>query len=191
VILVAALVGFLGRLFLVFPADLFARLLGATLREPAPGSLAMWLQMPGADDGFLKLFVLATWWLGALAGAVLVWRGGGRVTDLFCGLIAGAVLGLAGCATLGCLLVLGDNVPRALLGAVLGGQALGPAIATPLWIVTASLCWLALGAGLGLVLGLGGSAGAAALAFVSSPLAWLLRLSGLGKLADYFALREQ
>jgi hypothetical protein len=188
-ILVGALLGLVGRLVLAFPADLFARLLGSTSSSPQPGSLAAWLQAPSADENYLRLFVLATWWLGALAGAVMVWRSRGTVLDLFCGLLAGAVLGLAGFATLGCLVVLGDEVPRAVLRTLLAGRTLGPAAATPLWIITAVLCWLGLGAGLGFLLGILGRAGAAVLAALASPLAWLSRLAGLGKAADFFALR--
>jgi hypothetical protein len=185
-ILVAALLGLLLRLLLIFPADLFARLVrGGT----EAGSLAAWLQAPAADATFLRLFVLATWWVGALAGAILVARAGGRVVDLLCGVLAGAVLGLAGCSTLGCLLVLGDELPRGLLRIVLGGREIRPALATPLWLLTALLCWVGLGAALGLVLGVMGRAGSAVLAALGRPLAGLLRFVGLGKAADFFALR--
>jgi hypothetical protein len=179
------LLAFLLRLVLVFPGDLFARLLGGGAE---PGSLAAWSQAPPAE-AFLYLFVLATWWVGALAGAVLVWRAGGGAFDLLCGLLAGAVLGLAGCATLGCLLVLGDELPRGLLRQLLGARTVGPALATPVWLLTALLCWVGLGAALGFVLGALGSSGRSALAALAAPLVWLLRVVGLGKAADFFALR--
>jgi hypothetical protein len=187
-ILVGALLGLIFRVLLAFPADLFARLVGSG--GAVSGSLGDWLQTPPADAAFLRLFVLATWWVGALGGAVLVWRAGGRVLDLFCGLLAGAVLGLVGCATLGCLLVLGDELPRTLLRAALGSQSkIGPAPGTLLWLFTAIVCWVGLGAALGLVLGALGSTGTAILAALASPLTGLLRLAGLGKAADFFALR--
>jgi hypothetical protein len=188
---VGALVGVLGRLLLVFPADLFARLLGgeAVAGQPDPGSLRAWLEAPSADGVYLRLFVLATWWLGALAGVVLVWRGGGKVTDLFCGLVAGAVLGLAAAATVGCVLVVGDTVPRLLLFGLLGERDWGPALSTPIWIVTAVLCWIGIGAASGLVLGVLGRRGAAVLAALASPLSGLCRVFGLGKAADFLALK--
>ncbi len=158
---VGAFLGLLWRLVLVFPADLVARLLANTAGTAVPGSLEAWLPAPAADEGFLRLFVLATWWAGALVGVVLVWRNGGRLTDLVCGLIAGAVAGLAGSATLACVLVAADALPRWLLHAVLGDRAMGPALATPLWILTSLVCWLVEGAALGFVLGLLGRAGAA------------------------------
>ncbi len=190
-VLVGAILGLLFRLVLFFPADLFARLLGssAATGKPVPGSLIAWLQTPAADETFLRLFVLATWWVGALAGALLVWRAGGRILDLVCGLLAGAVLGLAGCATLGCLLVLGDELPRLLLRAALGERALGAGLATPLWLLTAVFCWVVLGAGLGLVLGALGGLGTSLLAGLARPVSGLLRLLGLSGAADFFALR--
>jgi hypothetical protein len=188
-VIIGAILGLLWRVVLVFPADLYARLLGNPVKTPLPGSLQAWLHAPPADEGFLRLFVLATWWFGALAGVILVWRRGGRVTDLICGLVAGTVAGLAGSATVACALVLGDALPRAVLSGLLGSREVVPAIATPLWLVTAAIFWLIQGAVLGLVLSLLGSAGAACLAFLGSPLAWLLGLFGLGKLADFFALR--
>jgi len=55
----------------------YARLLGGASRVPAPGSLQSWLLEPSPDEGFLRLFVLATWWVGPLLGAIVVlwiWR---------------------------------------------------------------------------------------------------------------------
>ncbi len=188
---VGAFLGLLWRLVLVFPADLVARLLANTAGTAVPGSLAAWLQAPAADEGFLRLFVLATWWAGALVGVVLVWRSGGRLSDLVCGLIAGAVAGLAGSATLACVLVAADALPRWLLHAVLGDRAMGPALATPLWILTSLVCWLVEGAALGFVLGLLGRAGAAVLAVAGAPLVWLLRVCGMGNAAEFFELRGE
>ena len=64
--------GVLGRLLMVFPADLFARLLGAEAVEglPEPGSLQMWLQQPPPEGAYLRLFVLATWHGASTSG----WR---------------------------------------------------------------------------------------------------------------------
>jgi hypothetical protein len=190
-VVVGAFLGLLWRLALVFPADLYARMLANPVRDPLPGSLEAWLQTPAPDEGFLRPFVLATWWIGALVGVVLVWRKGGRFTDLICGLIAGAVAGLAGSATLGCVLVAADTVPRALLHGALGPRVMGPALATPLWLLTAIVCWLVEGAAVGLALGLLGRMGAAVLAVAASPLVWLLRACGMVNAAAFFEMRGE
>jgi hypothetical protein len=188
-ILVGALLGLIWRLLLVFPADLYARVMANPVKEPPPGSLEAWLQAPPADGVFLRLFVLATWWVGAIAGVILVRRAGGHLGDLICGLLAGAVAGLAGSATAACVLVLGDALPRALMHALMGHHPLGAGGATPLWIITATVSWIIEGAAVGLVLALLGRSGAAVLAFLGAPVAWFLRLFGMGNLADFFSLR--
>jgi hypothetical protein len=188
-ILVGAMLGLILRGLLVVPADLFARMLGTALRTPPPGTLQAWLQAPAADEGFLWLFVLATWWVGPLLGAWLVWRQGGKWTDLLCGLLAGSVAGFAGSATAGCLLVAGDGVPRLGLSMLLGDRTLSAAIATPLWIVVSVGWWLVVGAVAGLVLALGGRSTRGVLVLGASPVSGLARLCGLGKMADFFALR--
>ncbi len=185
---VGALLGLVARVLLMVPADLYARLLSGS-RGPAAGSLAAWTQVPSADDGFLRLMALALWWVGAGVGAFLVWRSGGRWIDLLFGLLAGAVAGLAAGATLGCALVAGDSLPRALLRPLEGTGGLGAGMATPLWLLTALACWAVLGGALGLLLGLRGKAGSAALAWLASPLAGVLRGCGLGKVARLFDLR--
>jgi hypothetical protein len=154
------------------------------------GGLSAWLQAPQADAGFLRLFVLATWWVGAIAGVALVWKAGGKVFDLCCGILSGAVLGLGAFATVGCLLVLGDALPRLLLAPLQGSQAMRSAgLATPLWLFTAIFCWAGLGGGIGLVLGLMGSTGTAVLAALARPLVGLFRVAGLERAANFFALR--
>src|SRR5205807_6798565 len=71
-VLVTALLALVIRWLLVPPADLFARLYGQGGFQAA--FLERWTQTPGAEDGFLRSFVLATWWLGGLTGLVLVWK---------------------------------------------------------------------------------------------------------------------
>ena len=145
---------------------------------------------PPADEGFLRLFVLATWWVGPVVGAWLVWKQGGKWTDLLCGLLAGSVAGLAVSATMGCLLVAGDIVPRLGLSMLLGSRTLSAGLATPLWIAASVGWWLVAGGAVGLLLGLGGRAGRGLLAFVGSPFSAVARVCGLGKMADFFALRS-
>src|SRR5205807_3842747 len=97
------LLGCLYRLLLAGPADLVARLAAAPPdANPAPGSLASWLQSPIFADGgrlrleFVKMFVLSSWWIGAAAGAVLLWQRGNRRGDVVSGAVAGAGAGFAG-----------------------------------------------------------------------------------------------
>src|SRR5207302_3665291 len=88
-LLAGALLGLLCRVLLAGPADLYARVLAASPNPRVPpGSFASWLESPLADDAFVKHFVLASWWLGALAGGVLVWKRASHRTDLPFGVIA-------------------------------------------------------------------------------------------------------
>ncbi len=178
--------GLLIRLLLAAPADLYARLLSAADREPAPGSLAFWSQSPTAQDGFVRHFTMTTWWLGALAGAVLVGRREHRRTDLLCGVVAGAGGGVAGAATLACLLGTVEAAPRAALSqlAFLGdGEAW---LWTPVWLALAVAWWTALGGVAGLVLPRFGRFGKELLAGAAGPLAWACRRFGLRRASAYF-----
>jgi hypothetical protein len=184
-VLVGAVLGLLWRLILLFPADFYARWLGDPGADPSPGTLAAWLHAPAPGGNFLRLFVLSTWWFGALAGAILSARKGGGGLDITCGLIAGAVAGLAGAATVGCLLVAGDEVPRILM-APMASSGMGSAAATMTWAFIAVLSWAGLGAAAGLVLMLLGELGQGLLAAIGGPFAWALRLGGLESAARMF-----
>jgi hypothetical protein len=181
-----ASLGLVARLLLALPADLFARLLAGG--RVAPAGLSLWLQPALAEDGFLRLFVLSTCWLGALAGVVLVRRRGGGVVDLLCGLITGAATGLAVSATAGCLLDAADTVPRLALARLVeaGGRSLPAAAAAAAWVLTAALCWAALGAVAGLLLGRV-AAGRRLLAAAAAPLAWAFRACRFERAAEMFA----
>jgi hypothetical protein len=193
-LLVGALAGLLCRLLLAGPADLYARVLAAS---PAPrvaaGSFASWLESPLAQGAFVKHFVLASWWLGALVGGVLIWKRASRKTDLLFGLIAGAVASVAGSATLACLMPVGDYLPRALwqqLARIPAGTG-GPGAVwwwTAVWITTAVASWTLLGAGAGLALSGAGRPGTALLARASDILSRILQRCGLKRAARYFAL---
>jgi hypothetical protein len=119
---------------------------------------------------------------------ILVWRRGGRWTDKACGVAAGAAAGLAGAATLGCLMIFIDGLPRLLL-AMMGGASLSPWTATPLWFVLAVGCWTLLGAGVGLLLGVFGARGVRLLSEAAAPLAWLVRMGGGRGIAAFFSLQ--
>ncbi|MFQ3649598.1 MAG: hypothetical protein SNJ75_04645 [Gemmataceae bacterium] len=181
-IFVGAILGLLGRTLLVLPADLYARVLVNPQRSPLPGSLEAWLMPPSAEDGFLRLMVGVTWWLGPLISLWAVARSGGKGLDYLCALITGAGLGLAGMATVGSLLVVGDGLPRLVLSAC-SGATLPALVATVLWIGMCLICWFALGAAGGAVLKLIGPVGQGVLRLMVTPLAGLLHLAGLEKLA--------
>jgi hypothetical protein len=170
-----ALLALIYRLLLVGPADLYARV-------KAAGTLEAWLTGGGGEEQFIKFFVLATWWLGTVGGFLLLVKHGSRWSDSFCGAIAGTVAGVTGAATLACLLLIGDAVPRSLLLRYFGTSTL-------VWIALASLWWAALGGVGSFVLrGFAGGFGGRIVAGVAAPLSWLLRVFGLERAAEYFVL---
>jgi hypothetical protein len=173
-----ALLALIYRLFLVGPADLYARVRAA-------GSLEAWFAGGASEEQFIKFFVQATWWLGTVAGFLLLVKHGSRWTDSFCGAIAGTVAGVAGAATLACVLLLGDAVPRALL---LRSFTPGT-VSMMLWVGVAALWWAVVGGVGSFVLrGFGGGLGGRVIAGFAAPLAWLLRFFGLARAAEYFVL---
>jgi hypothetical protein len=159
-LLMGALIGLFVRLALAGPGDIYGRVLTAAPTDvPVPGSLASWREAPLSTE-FILHFVLATWWLGAVVGVVLVLKRGSRLTDLPCGLIAGAAGGAAVSSTLACLLPLLDWLPRSLWRQLAGGS--GPAgasesiwLATAAWVTLAASVWMVLGALAGLCCALG------------------------------------
>ncbi len=167
-------------------------------RSLAPGSLQRWLHAPGSrldpadpnsgvvDEGFLKLFVLATWWVGALVGLHAVWRKGGHLGDLWGGLIAGAGAGLAISATLGCLLLLGDALPRMLLR-LFAGLSLSTVSATLLWLTLVAISYTLWGVLAGFVLVVLGPTGRRIQALLAAPLAALVRTFGAVTAAEFLA----
>jgi hypothetical protein len=189
-IVAGALLGLAFRLALAVPADLFARLLAPLLAgRGAPGGMEHWLRPALAEAGFLRLFVLATFWLGGVAGYVLVRRRGGSLADRLCGVVTGAATGLAASATAACLMDGVDTLPRLALAALVSspGPGLPAPVAAVVWVAVASLGWGGLGAVAGLLAPLFGDAGRRALAAAAAPLAWLLRACRCGRAAELFA----
>jgi hypothetical protein len=184
-VLVGAAAGLAFRLLLVLPADLFAR-----LRTVPP----MISTSPELMNHFVKEFVLTTWWIGAVAGVVLLWRRGTRRTDLSYGLIAGAVAGLVASATLGCLLPGLDWLPGLFTPRIVAatawvtGRELS-AIWLPFWIALALVNWTVWGAVVGFVLSCAGPPGAWLLRQAASWLGRLCRLCGLKRAAAFFAVQ--
>jgi hypothetical protein len=192
--LTGAVLALLVRLALAVPGDVVARVLAAPGSSAAVG-LGTWLESPlagppGAVAAYVRTFVLATWWLGAVAGGVLLWRRGGRSADVLCGVLAGAVAGALGGATAACVLPLPDALPRLLLGPLAGlvGGAASPWVGTPLWLAVAAVGWGLLGGTAGLLLRLGGPRGVGILARLGRPVASVARLCGMPGLAGFFAL---
>jgi hypothetical protein len=192
-----ALLALLYRLLLAGPADVYARVLAG---GPGAGGFESWLQSPllrgdaaAPFPPYVRHFVLATWWLGALAGAVLLWQKGSRWADVFCGTVAGAVAGLLGSATFACVLPALDSLPRAIwqvLGRVLpvASMPAWPVFWTLLWIALTVACWTLAGGLAGLLLRLLGERGLALLSGVGRPFSWLARGIGLHGVAAFFAL---
>jgi hypothetical protein len=119
----------------------------------------------------------------------LVWKRGGKATDLLCGALAGAAAGLVASATVACAMILLDGLPRAVLSLVVGtSSTVSPWVATPTWILLAATCWAATGALAGLIAALFGPVGRRWLGFLTAPLAWVFGLAGARGLAAYFSL---
>lgn len=163
---VGALLGLCYRLLLAIPADFGARAFN--------GGMEQWRGSPLAEDGFLRTFVLATWWVGAAAGIVVAWRQGGKAADLIYGAIAGAAGGLVASATCGCLLAWSDAPARALLGSLGRVWVMPIWLVCPLWVLLASASWAVGGALLGAMMDVWGAAGRRWLSAAAAPVAWLI-----------------
>ncbi len=168
------------KIFLSSNPQVFDQFLGG--QAAGPGNLTREFRDLFAS-GFIRIVALWTFWVGAVGGAWVLMRRGGGMLDLPWGLVAGAVAGLAGSATLACLILAGDLVPQALwaLFGLGGGAGL-----FPVWILFAVACWALLGAGAGAALGLTGPLGGVVLAPVQSALAGLCRAVGMKRAAGYF-----
>lgn len=185
---VGAAAGLALRVLLAGPVDLLARVGWATAASPAPGTLAAWAEAPQADAGFVRHVVLATWWLGAVAGLFLMRRRGSRTSDTPFGAVAGGVAGFVLSATAACLVPFLDAPPRWLWGRLVGLVGTGSTTGwvwlwTPLWIVVAAACWAGLGAAAGVLLGWTGSPGRRILSRIAALLASCFRVFGLRRLA--------
>jgi hypothetical protein len=186
---VGALLALMLRLLLTGPADLYAR--GWGQATDAAWRQAPWIYASGAENHFLKRFILATWWAGIFLGAALVRRRGGSWTDVFCGGIAGAFAGVISAGTLGCVLLVFDAAPGALLTHWTSPKhfAEAPAVWTLIWIALASACWAIVGGGAGFLLSSLGQRGLHLLRASAGPLVWLFRQCGLERAAAFFLIK--
>jgi hypothetical protein len=187
-----AILALIFRLLLAGPADVYARVLAGS---PSSGSLQSWTQSPTVDGTFVKHFVVVTWWVGAVAGAVLLARRGSRWSDIACGAITGAVAGVIGAATLACTLPLLDTLPRMvwkLIAAFVQQTSIraeAVVLWTIIWIVLAVLCWTAMGAVAGFLLSCVGKPGLALLRRAAVPVTWLFGLFGMRNAEELFAFQ--
>jgi hypothetical protein len=98
---------------------------------------------------FIRWFMLSTFWIGALIGALVVLRHGGT-HDLPWGIVAGTFAGFAVSATLAAFFLVVEMAPHALWHFSVGAH--GGAAFLFLWVVFAVFCWLLVGVGLGIIL---------------------------------------
>lgn len=98
---------------------------------------------------FIRWFLLRTWWIGAIIGALLVWRQGGSTPDLPWGVVAGAAAGFAVAATIAAFFLVVELVPHLLWHLMIGPH--GGVGYLFLWVAFAVASWLIVGVGLGAV----------------------------------------
>ena len=99
---------------------------------------------------FLRGFMLTTFWIGGIIGAIMVLRRGGSMLDLPWGIIAGAFAGLVVSATVGAFFLVVEMLPHTLWHFTLGVH--GGFGFLMLWVILALFSWLVVGIGLGWVL---------------------------------------
>ncbi len=177
---------------------------GAWLALPWPGILAGDTPVPAAEfqpnsetalpaaefrrefaAAFIRHLVALTWWLGIPLGAWLVRRAGGTGLDLFWGLVAGAVAGVVGSATVACVFLALDLVPHVLWYPLLGSRS--GVILVVFWSLFAALCWAGIGAAVFLGCWLLPPLRRAVVVPAQRGLAQLFRWCGLRQLADRWA----
>jgi hypothetical protein len=185
-VLTVALLFLLYRLLFALPGDLWARVLVSGTSEPPPGSFARWA-VPATDDpGFLRTFVLTTWWAGTVVGVLLLWRRGSRSSDVFSGALAGTMAGVATAVTAACVITAVDFVPRLVVRGLADTSAW---VATPLWLLLVLLWWAVLGVALGTVVRLTGRRGRQLQGYLAMPLTAVLEAVGLTRAASTFTGR--
>ena len=134
---------------------------------------------------FIRSFVLTTFWIGAIAGVILVLRRGGGIFDVPWGIIAGAVAGFCFSATLAAFFLVGEILPTALWHVVIGAHGgIGFLI---LWIILAVTCWFVVGILVGFFLPWIGPLRRMLIDPFQSMTAGVFRLFGMHTLADYWS----
>jgi len=133
---------------------------------------------------FIRWFVLCTFWIGAIVGAVLVMRRGGGSLDLPFGIIAGAIAGLGVSATLAAFYLAVELIPHTLWRLTLGARGgIGYLL---LWAALAVTCWFFVGIALGIVVPLIGPLRRVLIEPFQAMIASMFRVIGMKALADYW-----
>jgi hypothetical protein len=182
-ILAGVFLGVLYRILLAIPADVLARVVAADPNPlQPPGTFTTWLQPP-VDVGFVRVFALTTWWLGALVGGLAMKKRGGNWADVLSGVVAGGVGGFLLSTTLACLWPVLDWLPRTCWTGLKWFVPAGPVpgavwLWTSTWVLMACGCWGILGGLVGLVLPRLGRGGSTLWLLLASPWVWLCRRLG-------------
>jgi hypothetical protein len=191
--LVGATAAVVIRLAWAVPADVGARYFWGT-GATAGHSPLEWGSYALDQGAFIRHFVLLTWWIGPLTGAVYSLRKGEGLHDLLRGILAGAAAGLACGASLACLLPVLDAPACWSWQVLLARFNLARFNFSPIfwligWIVVAVAIWALVGAILGALLGRAGSRASRLLSVVSETLSSCLLWLGLRSAAAYFVIR--
>ncbi len=134
---------------------------------------------------FIRWFVLATFWVGAIVGAILVITRGGGALDVPWGFIAGAVAGLAFSATLAAFFLVAELLPHALWHVIFGTSSSGIGYLI-LWLLLAIICWFIVGLVVGALLPWIGPLRRLLIDPFQSMIAGTFRVLGMTTMADYW-----
>jgi hypothetical protein len=135
------------------------------------------------DSYLVRQGVTWLWWVGALVGAVTMWRRGEGVRDLLWGLVSGVVAGVVLSASLICVLREAEIVPHRLWG---HGSTTGSMMLL-VWIAVVLAYWTVLGAAAGFLLSLAGPIRRTTVAPVQNALARIFRICGMRGLAEFLS----
>ena len=142
-----------------------------------------------SDPAFVLHFVVATWWIGTIAGVVLVWRRGGRSFDVIYGAVAGTFAGILVAGTVACLMPVLDP-DLAILPLDVRTRPRALALALYLFLDRLDDSLLDGDGGLaGFLLGLAGKHGRQLLGYAGRPVGWVLGCFGLKRAAAYLAMQ--
>jgi hypothetical protein len=177
-----AMIAFLYRLLIAAPGDLYARVLVTRVTNPPAGTMQRWAEPAANEEGYLRSFILATWWFGAVVGLVLVRKKRGGLSDTVSAIVAGAMLGIITALTVACVATFLDGGPR-VIARKMADSNMTAGVATPVWLILVLSWWVALGAAAGAILPTLGRRGRKAQALFALPLAWVLERMGMQRIA--------
>jgi hypothetical protein len=133
----------------------------------------------------VRIVASCTWWVGAVLGALVLFRRNGWQDGIW-GLVSGAVLGLIAAASLACILLLVEILPLGVWVTLFGakGASLGMMF---LWVLFAVMWWALIGLLVGVLLLVLGPFGKTILTPIQEAVAGIFRLCGLRGLANFCA----